>query len=53
MTGVVNVEDVEKDKDFESEVAEGQEIDLGTPSTVDEGDVEMKTDSENAGEFIT
>lgn len=47
MTGVVNVEDVEKDEDFESEVAEGQEIDLGTPSTVN--DVEMKTDSENAG----
>lgn len=51
MTGVVNVEDVEKDEDFESEVAEGQEIDVGTPSTAN--DVEMKTDSENAGEFIT
>ncbi|PWA61021.1 DDT domain-containing protein [Artemisia annua] len=28
---------IEKDEDFESEVAKGREIDLGTPSTVNEG----------------
>ncbi|KAK9064263.1 hypothetical protein SSX86_015643 [Deinandra increscens subsp. villosa] len=60
----VNVEDVEKDEDYESEVVEGQEIDdLGTSSTIkdtnfyDEGvktsvsedvDVDMKTEFENA-----
>ncbi|KAI3741695.1 hypothetical protein L1987_59369 [Smallanthus sonchifolius] len=60
----VNVEDVEKDEDYESEVVEGQEIDdFGTSSTIKatnfynedvktsvcEDDVELKTGFENAG----
>ncbi|KAI3823950.1 hypothetical protein L1987_05396 [Smallanthus sonchifolius] len=61
----VNVEDVEKDEDFESEVVEGQEIDdFGTSSTIkdtnfynedvktsvcEDADVDMKTKFENAG----
>ncbi|KAI3800848.1 hypothetical protein L1987_28946 [Smallanthus sonchifolius] len=60
----VNVEDVEKDDDYESEVVEGQEIDdFGTSSTIKatksynkdvktsvcEDDVELKSGFENAG----
>ncbi|KAD7117894.1 hypothetical protein E3N88_05162 [Mikania micrantha] len=60
----VNVDDVEKDEDYESEVAEGQEIDdFGSSSAIkdtdfyyeevktsvcEDVDVDMKTDFENA-----
>lgn len=61
----VNVEDVEKEEDYECEVAEGTEIDeFGTAVTNKDtnsynedvktsgADVDMKTELKNAGEFI-
>lgn len=68
LAGVVNVEDVEKEEDYECEVPEGQEIDeFGTSSTIKDAnfynddvktpvgedvDVDMKTELKKPGEFI-